>query len=374
MRQKSGLEISFRVLIKRLIAKWFGSIIVRLFYDRLGRSVADYGYLTAFVGPNKLHIVQCLVGNSSYISITPMGLPFEPSLLARYLKRTAKLDGGKPLLTVGRRDRTRSGIELDEFFPQILRLEDALLPNRFPNSKKPSIGFIVDSKGPYYDGSVETDFENSLQELRSGWWKSCPNATIFLEEYRSSKITKFMSEPSRADHLPRREDHVIIGQCTGDQALIYTEGETKENLHLIEQVADERSSSDRVFYRPHPRNTFNSVELRTIARRFGNRIIVADPSIGFVDFLHHRPSLSTMTSGAGLEAAVRGCDVTCYSVSFYSNWGFTTDKTVCARRKNILSVEDVFLFMYTKYTRYIHPYGEGYITPLQALRGRIDAE
>lgn len=117
-----------------------------------------------------------------------------------------------------------------------------------------------------------------------------------------------------------------------------------------------------------------TTELKEIKNCYGDTIIIDNENINFVETIENKPTIATMSSGAGLEAAIHGCTVISYCISFYSNWGFTIDKYQCDRRTNMLSVEDVFLYVYTQYTTYLHPYKAGHITPLEALRGTLYKE
>jgi capsular polysaccharide export protein len=148
----------------------------------------------------------------------------------------------------------------------------------------------------------------------------------------------------------------------------------KGNLELIEAALGDAAAGQKLIYRAHPKNPANEAELALVRDRFKDRVTIMAPTISFVQALSNKPHIVTMTSGAGLEAAVRGCRVTCHSVAFFSNWGFTWDMTPCPRRTNTLGAEDVFLYFYTRHSRYFHPYGDGEISPLEALRGRLRAE
>lgn len=330
----------------------------------------NYVGVLFFIHKNKQDIARSIVCGNRFLkfnSFSPQQLGVPASSIRQTFEHLANIVGDRPILTIGRRDREILGYDFDDIFSNILRVEVALLPNRFSGSRRYS-GYMLDRIGPYFDGTCATSLEIELNSLKTDWWKNDTEACMFLDEYRASVLTKYMFADMGSTTIPEHADTLIVGQCTGDQALKYTRGPFNNNVDLVVRVVDE-TSFGRIYYRAHPRNLTNPTELAEISRRAKGRVTILESGTSFIDVLRNRPRVATMTSGAGLEAAIRGCRVTCYSTSFYSNWGFTNDSTPCERRSNKLTVEDVFLYVYTKYSTYLHPYSTNTITPLQALRG-----
>jgi capsular polysaccharide export protein len=108
---------------------------------------------------------------------------------------------------------------------------------------------------------------------------------------------------------------------------------------------------DRVYFKPHPRSRTTEADLDFIRERYP-AIRIIDGGVSIVPVIAGKPTVATLTSGVGLEAAVRGCKVHTFGIPFYSHWGFTTDHIPCERRTNRLSAEDVLLHVMMRYTRY----------------------
>lgn len=272
-------------------------------------------------------------------------------------------------VSIGYRDVTRLGVEFSRIFEDVTYCEQGFIANRFANSIKPFISYVVDKQAPYFDGRRRTDLEDGLNNLQLGWWMQDSSTCAFLHEFKASEVQKY--EAGSLGHTvtgPR--DLVIIGQCAGDQSLVFTAGETKDNADLVKRAVFEYGSDfERIFFRPHPKNEALQKENEKIRREFGSDVVLLGTDEPFSHLLKGRPTVATMSSGGGLEAAIKGCPVISYCVSFYSNWGFTVDKCACDRRTAKLSAEDVFLYIYTRYSRFLNPFGPGRISALEALRG-----
>lgn len=78
-----------------------------------------------------------------------------------------------------------------------------------------------------------------------------------------------------------------------------------------------------------------------------------------------------LTSLSGFEALLRGCDVTCHGVPFYSGWGLTRDLgDVPERRGRKLSLDQLVAGVLVLYPRYLDPV-TGLPCPPEVLVRRI---
>ncbi|WP_378949638.1 hypothetical protein [Mesorhizobium sp. ANAO-SY3R2] len=329
------------------------------------------------LSPDKMDICRHICGDDTMIDLSK--LTYErfrarPEYIQDWLHSLTSNIRDVGFLTVGRRDRALLGLDLNTLGNPVTRFEVCLLPNLFKNSPRPFIGYMKDHIGPYFDGSGNTELESALNDLSPGWWHEDPIAVDFLEDYKKSRIQKYLPiDYGKVTTSLRETDIVVLGQCTGDQALVYTDGVAKTNFDLVSRVIEDYSCKKRrIFYRAHPRNPKNTEEIAQLAARHPRDLTILEPTVPFLDLIERRPTVATMTSGAALEAAIRGCPVVTYATSFFSNWGFTEDALHCTRRTTTLSVEDVFLYVYTKYSTYMNPYGDGSITALEALRGFLN--
>ncbi|MDE0174991.1 MAG: hypothetical protein OYH76_07320 [Defluviicoccus sp.] len=253
----------------------------------------------------------------------------------------------------GIRDRTH-GQDLDEWFPVVVRMESGLLPG--PPGGRLKTAFMEDRAGIYFDGRRPSDCERALQALLAGYAERSPTARAVLDRVRHARITKYVPG---ADAAVRLEPGglLILGQVNRDQAVTETLTVAKTNFDLVVWMRETRpvEGVDRYYYKPHPLNRRdNDDEVARLLELYPDLEIVA-PGVNVHRLFEQRPRVATMTSGAGLEAALHGCEVFTFGISFYSNFGFTVDHFDCPRRTNRLSAEDVAACMWLDRTVYVDP-------------------
>ncbi len=248
------------------------------------------------------------------------------------------------IFILGYGDKSALGFDFSDY-GLITRLEAPLF-GYSSGSNSVFFGYLVDHRAPYFDGRLPTDLEKMILD---------PRATASSEEIElvklisDSKIQKYMDLKAVFDSELKSTDLVIVGQVRGDAAYLETENLCQSNVDLVNQSM-KAIKADRYFYKGHPRNRFNKDDLKELAGIDNLTIIPED--VSFASLLHGKPMIAVMTSGAGLEAAVRGCQVYCFGISFYSNWGFTTDMLECARRTMVFDAVTFMALFICRYTKY----------------------
>lgn len=232
----------------------------------------------------------------------------------------------------------------------IYRLEDPLFGYRATENQR-LFGYLIEKDTMYFDGRQETAIERLLQSHRAGTWEETSVGRDFIEFYRNSELKKFgqINEPLTLDISA--DDIVIVGQCVGDMAWLATPTTVADNVELVAKAINESRIDGKFYYKPHPFNRFNAAELPVIRREFPNCRII-EGKVSFPQVVRTGALICVNTSGAGLEAAVRGSRVKTYGVSFYSGWGFTEDALPVERRTNRLTAEDVFYAFTFEYTHF----------------------
>ena len=254
----------------------------------------------------------------------------------------------------GIRDRV-AGFDLTEMFPRVRRIEVGLLRG-LPHWRLKT-RFMVEDRGIYFDGREASETETALQSLRPGYAARSETARALLDHVRHNSVTKYVLSDGGADLEPG--SLLILGQVNGDQALVNAVSIAHTNADFIALLHAERppamAGSSRVYYKPHPMNRRdNEAEIASVKAAFPH-IDVIGPSVNVHNLFEQRPRVATMTSGAGLEAVLHGCEVHTFGIPFYSHWGFTVDHYDCARRTNRLSAEDVAALMWIDRTVYVDP-------------------
>jgi capsular polysaccharide export protein len=248
----------------------------------------------------------------------------------------------------GYRDRINHGIDIGRHFPDHWRVERGLI--RAPNGA----GYTWDERSIYFDGRIPTDFERKLNALEPGRLPASETGRAILAHVLASGATKYGAGTAPEVDITDR-DLLIIGQCTGDQAISETDALARTNPVFVSIVVAHLVKPGRyrrVFYKSHPKNGTTAADLAYVQKHHPD-IVVIDARASIVPLLAAKPTVATLTSGVGLEGAVRGCKVHCFGVPFYSHWGFTVDHMPCPRRTNRLSPEDVLLAMLIEQMRYV---------------------
>lgn len=181
-------------------------------------------------------------------------------------------------------------------------------------------------------------------------------------------ITKYRHKVE-VDTILSENAPLILGQVNGDQAIEKTECLYRTNFALLSGILENSIFPEefKYFYKAHPKNADNHWEIQKIRQTYPS-IVILDENQNLMELLRQKPTLATITSGAGLEAALRGCTVHCFGVSFYSHWGFTIDHLPCTRRTNKLSAEDVAAEIYINQSVYIDPVSK-VVTPISDVYG-----
>ena len=86
------------------------------------------------------------------------------------------------------------------------------------------------------------------------------------------------------------------------------------------------------------------------------RCIIIEENVNPLSLLQHFSKVYTKTSQMGFEALLVGCKCICFGMPFYAGWGVTDDRSVCERRTQKRTLEEIFAAAYILYTQYYNPY------------------
>lgn len=327
-----------------LIVKTFGA----MFLSQMGKSVA----LGISVSKNKRDLIRAEAPGAIILTSRIHKIAGEcvqiPKIYRAFLERCLMQAAaqGVRIFVWGYADQL-SGFDA-KVHGNCVRLEQALF-GVSATLDLPVFSYVRDRERPYFDGRGPSDLEVILNSVQSGEWMQIPEEREFIESVQQSDFQKYQDFAAAPAIELKEDDIVVVGQCRGDAAWTQTVSTVRDNVHLVGNAISE-APRRRVFYKPHPYNSANSTELPEIEKLSCHGIIPA--KVSFAMIAKCRPHIVVNTSGAGLEAALRGCQVETYGISFYSNWGFTQDHVDCLRRRNRLTAEDVFWALTKYYTQY----------------------
>lgn len=238
----------------------------------------------------------------------------------------------------------------------------------------PPLSIIVDRQGIHYDPSRPSDLETILAttQFSDTLIKRAARLRAAIVEAGISKYAAGHSD--KAAHptpLTKNKRIVLVpGQVEDDMSVLKGGGGLTSNLELLRRARALEPEAE-IWWRPHP-DVDAGHRIGAIpdaeALRHADRI-ARDGSMS--DLLNHVDGLHTITSLSGFEALMRGCEVTCHGVPFYSGWGLTRDLgAVPDRRGRALSLDQLVAGVLLLYPRYLDPV-TGLPCPPEALIQRL---
>lgn len=238
----------------------------------------------------------------------------------------------------------------------VYRIEDAFIRSVTLGSAfaKP-YSLIIDSCGIHFDPGQPSDIEVILQEGNMD--------DALLQRARALRHTIVESRLSKYNHLEhksidiKRKDHdkvvLVVGQVEDDMS-VRLGGKGMTNQKLLEMARRENPNA-YIIYKPHPDvlsgNRKGHIPAR-IMQKLADDIqteVSIDACLAVSDEVH------TITSGAGLDALLRGKAVVTYGMPFYAGWGLTLDRHACTRRTRKLTIDELVAGALILYPRYISP-------------------
>ena len=257
----------------------------------------------------------------------------------------------------------------------LLRVEDGFVRSiSLGSDLTKAYSVVVDSRGIYFDPTVESDLEYILNTYSFN--EALLERAKKLQAYLiSNKISKYNIHQDKKINLPHCEpDQKVVmvpGQVEDDASIIYG-ANGMSNLELLQRTR-ENTSDAYIIYKPHPDvlagNRKGNIATDTALKYCDT--IITDASLDSV--LERCDEVHTMTSLVGFEALIRGKKVTTYGLPFYAGWGLTIDAKVCERRTAVRTLDELVAAAFILYPRYIHPHTNA-LCEIEVLLQEIDKE
>ena len=224
----------------------------------------------------------------------------------------------------------------------------------------PSFSLVEDDIGIYYDATTPSKLENILNnyDFKSDkkLMKDAKKAIILMRE---NNISKYNNAPDIKDNFfqnSKKERVLIIAQTAGDASLKYGMLDDFTTQDMITEAIKDNPNAD-IYIKIHPDvltgKKKSDIDIKTLQQ---NSIIIIEENVNPLSLLRYFTKVYTKTSQMGFEALLVGCESICFGMPFYAGWGVTIDKSVCSRRKRVLTIEEIFAGAYILYTRYYNPY------------------
>lgn len=235
----------------------------------------------------------------------------------------------------------------------------------------PPLSIAVDGLGPHFDPSRPSELENILRYAEIDG-RLQARAARLRETVVRRGIGKYGQDRNAVSVLRSDSRRVVLvpGQVEDDRSVLCG-GFGLRNLSLL-QKARALEPDALIIFKPHP-----DVEA---GHRKGH--VPDDQVLALADAIDRTSSMAALlgrvdavhviTSLAGFEALLRGCEVVTHGVPFYAGWGLTRDEgPVPARRSRQRTLDELVAATLILYPRYLDPVTRLPCSP-ELLISRID--
>lgn len=220
-----------------------------------------------------------------------------------------------------------------------------------------SIAFTFDLCTPYYDSQFPSMIEkiiNSTLQLNDEQLK---RSLLLIDIIVKNKLTKYNHQPVIKPNIGRdgKRKILVVDQSYGDYSIVKGGATEEMFIHMLQCAIEENPDAD-IIVKTHPDTLTQGKkggyfsEIPALENVFA--ITFEINPISLIEYVEHVYVVSTQL---GFEAVMCGKKVSVFGLPFYSGWGITDDRQICARRIRKRSVEEIFYIAYIMYSKYVNP-------------------
>ena len=223
-------------------------------------------------------------------------------------------------------------------------------------TKEPPLSLCLDSKAAYFDARQETDLENLLNT-----YNCTPEDLKKSKELIKTIIENKISKYNHTEHVDietvygvkKSKRILVIGQVEDDASIKYGCETKMDNNDLVRLAVTENPGAD-VFYKVHPDVLNGYRDYVSSPDSVKDICYIIDSDLHLADALDTIDHVYTMTSLSGLEALMRGIEVTTIGAPFYAGWGLTDSRQIVRRRTRNRTLEELVAISYIIYPKYFN--------------------
>lgn len=275
-------------------------------------------------------------------------------------------------------------------------LEDGFLRSFGPGSEFPSLSMVVDDAGIYYDSTTRSALETLIAsdvDVMAGIAPEVARAKSLILRHRLSKYnhaphisaselsTRIAAARPQGTELPyggvRRV--LVVDQTMGDLSVKYGGADAGTFAAMVSAARAENPNAV-ILLKTHPEVSSGRKRGYLSELQADERTIFLRDAVNPISLIELVDCVYVVTSQMGFEALLAGKPVTVFGMPWYSGWGVTDDRQVCARRLpragRSRSVDELFAAAYFHYCRYLDPetHGRGTIFDVIAWLVRQQGE
>lgn len=189
------------------------------------------------------------------------------------------------------------------------------------------------------------------------------NARAALDLLIEKRLSKYnlpdVGDPTRHFAVKTRRRVLVLGQVDNDAAVRMGNPAGWRMSDMV-RLAKLENPNAEILYRPHPEIYKGYQRSRLKADQIERFARIVSPDGPLIDLFETVDHVYTLSSLSGLEALLRGLEVTTLGTPFYAGWGLTDDRTQKHRGRS-LTVLELFAGVYLKYPRYLADIANSYI-------------
>lgn len=253
-------------------------------------------------------------------------------------------------------------------------IEDGFFRSLRPGRDEPSLSYVCDPIGVYYDASrpsaLEAHVAARARDPEGARHDSAP-VLAALRELGLSKYNAFTDPPGALDALSGDpQDNVLVVDQTWGDAAVTGAGADPARFAAMAAAAAAENPGRRIVIRSHPdarlrgrRSHFSDALLEAAAAaspalraaRAEGRLLRLEADVTPARLLRRVGRVYVVSSLMGFEALAHGARVVCFGAAFYAGWGLTDDRFPPIARRGAASLEALTAAAFVDYSVYFTP-------------------
>ncbi|MFN3976962.1 MAG: capsular polysaccharide biosynthesis protein, partial [Aquificaceae bacterium] len=206
----------------------------------------------------------------------------------------------------------------------------------------PPLSLVVDPVGIYYDATRPSLLEEILNEKRFSK-EDLKVAEKALEEVLKHNISKYNYQPMAGSNLIKKgkvKRVLVVDQTYKDLSVVYGFANEKTFKDMLDTAIRENPEAD-VYIKVHP-DVISGKKKGYLSNIKQDNLHLITQDVNPLSLLRYFDKVYTVSSQMGFEALLLGKKVVCFGAPFYAGWGLTEDKIEIPRRKQPLSLIELF--------------------------------
>lgn len=240
-------------------------------------------------------------------------------------------------------------------------LEDGFIRSYGVGSNFPSLSFVVDELGIYYDSNEESYLDKLLSSDVNLLESFESTSQIVKNLIIQNKLSKYNLAPDfllKNHHLKSNKKILVVDQTFGDMSVQYGGANANTFSNMLD-VALAENQGATIYVKTHPEVSSGKKSGYLTSVKNSERVVLLREAINPISLISEMDKVYVVTSGMGFEALLVGKPVVCFGVPWYAGWGVTDDRVIdspaWARRTRKRTVDELFVAAYIHYTRYLNP-------------------